>query len=352
MPPTSTRRVYYYTPPKFALENLKNHQIVVSRVNSVNDPFEMEAVNFKDREFRKRYIDYRKKELAPNHGFVSFSRSWQISIMWSHYAKIHTGLCLAFDVNPEVYFDIRYTQERLFPGITNATFFDHIGEDQLQDLFGTKHTHWAYEEEVRTIVDLSKHKPDENGRHFFGFGNDIKLKKVYLGPDTYWGKQDVVDAIQDKSIPVTQTRRAFQHFNVVRQRNQKLWKLRANKHPADDIIAHLNLSPHPEGGHYRQTWVADNEGRASGTCIYFLLKADEVSHWHRVDATEIWHFYAGAPLVLSMAETSDGPRANTLLGPDLAAGQHLQIIVPENHWQLARTTGAYTLVGCTVSPGF
>ena len=120
---------------------------------------------------------------------------------------------------------------------------------------------------------------------------------------------------------------------------------------ADEIIARLDLSPHPEGGWYRQTWVGDEAPRASGTCIYFLLKAGETSHWHRVDATEVWHFYQGAPLTLKMAETEHGPRTDRLLGPDLSLGAP-QAIVPANWWQAAETTGDYTLVGCTVSPGF
>ncbi len=120
---------------------------------------------------------------------------------------------------------------------------------------------------------------------------------------------------------------------------------------ADQIIARLNLSPHPEGGHYRQTWAASNAGRPTGTCIYFLLKAGEASHWHKVDATEIWLYHAGAPLVLSMSDTDTGPAADHLLTPDLNAGAP-QIIVPENHWQASRTTGDFTLVSCTVSPGF
>ena len=120
---------------------------------------------------------------------------------------------------------------------------------------------------------------------------------------------------------------------------------------ADDIIARLALQPHPEGGHYRQTWIAENAGRPSGTCIYFLLKAGERSHWHRVDATEIWLFHAGAPLILSMAETEAGPARDHVLTPDLSEGEP-QLIVPENHWQSARTTGDFTLVSCTVSPGF
>jgi predicted cupin superfamily sugar epimerase len=119
------------------------------------------------------------------------------------------------------------------------------------------------------------------------------------------------------------------------------------------IIQHLSLTPHPEGGHYRQTWVDDSSsGRAAGTCIYFLLQAHEKSHWHRVDAAEIWHHYAGAPLILSMSETEDGPAKEHILGPELESGQFPQLIVPPHHWQSARTTGAFSLVGCTVSPGF
>ncbi|WP_037372377.1 cupin domain-containing protein [Salipiger mucosus] len=123
---------------------------------------------------------------------------------------------------------------------------------------------------------------------------------------------------------------------------------------ADQIIKQLDLAPHPEGGHFRQTWIAEApEGeRPSGTSIYFLLKGGESSHWHRVDATEIWHFYAGAPLVLSISATDAGPREDLMLGADLASGQAPQLIVPEGHWQAARSTGDWTLVGCTVSPAF
>ncbi|UWQ82094.1 cupin domain-containing protein [Leisingera caerulea] len=120
---------------------------------------------------------------------------------------------------------------------------------------------------------------------------------------------------------------------------------------ADQIIRHLNLTQHPEGGWYKETWRAANAGRPTGTCIYFLLKAGEHSHWHRVDAAEIWLYHAGAPLVLSMAATEEGPAEDHLLSPDLAQGAP-QLIVPEGHWQAARTTGDYTLVSCTVSPGF
>jgi len=121
---------------------------------------------------------------------------------------------------------------------------------------------------------------------------------------------------------------------------------------AQAIIAALALEPHPEGGWYRQTWVAEGPGRPTGTCIYFLLQAGERSHWHRVDATEIWHYHAGAPLIVSISETDAGPRRDNLLGPDVLSQESPQVIVPAQHWQAARSTGAYTLVSCTVSPGF
>jgi predicted cupin superfamily sugar epimerase len=119
---------------------------------------------------------------------------------------------------------------------------------------------------------------------------------------------------------------------------------------AERIIAKLDLAPHPEGGWYRQTWVGPElQGRASGTAILFLLKAGERSHWHRVDADEIWIWNAGAPLILSVGKVT---ARDIRLGPDFLNEDTSQVIVPADHWQAARTTGDWTLVTCTVSPGF
>jgi len=122
---------------------------------------------------------------------------------------------------------------------------------------------------------------------------------------------------------------------------------------ADRIIAALGLLPHPEGGHYREMFrdVAGSSGRAHSTAIYFLLREGEVSHWHRIDAVEIWHFYRGAPLEITVAQ--DGkPPARWKLGPGVENGERPQHVVPAGAWQGARSLGAYTLVGCTVAPGF
>ena len=124
---------------------------------------------------------------------------------------------------------------------------------------------------------------------------------------------------------------------------------------ADRLIALLDLKPHPEGGHFKETFRDcgpapagrdGNVGRSYSTAIYFLLKAGEMSRWHRVDAAEVWHFYRGAPL-----EVCIGKQAY-VLGPEIDEAQAPQIVVPAGAWQSARSLGDYTLVGCTVAPGF
>lgn len=122
---------------------------------------------------------------------------------------------------------------------------------------------------------------------------------------------------------------------------------------ASKIIELLGLTPHPEGGHYRQTF--EDEGRTGprsySTAIYYLLRKGEVSRPHRIDATEIWHFYRGAPLELTI-KTQDGPAQVHILGAAIECGERPQILVPPHAWQAARPLGDFTLVGCTVAPGF
>jgi hypothetical protein len=123
---------------------------------------------------------------------------------------------------------------------------------------------------------------------------------------------------------------------------------------ADQVVSLLNMQPHPEGGYYAETFrdsVTDDNGRAASTLIYFLLPEGVLSRWHKVDAVETWHWYAGAPLELSVS--SDGSSKDVFtLGNDLKSGQRPQGIVPRDGWQQARSLGAWTLVGCTVAPGF
>jgi predicted cupin superfamily sugar epimerase len=123
---------------------------------------------------------------------------------------------------------------------------------------------------------------------------------------------------------------------------------------AAELIRLLDLQPHPEGGHYRETFRDTRTietGRAASTAIYFLLARGERSHWHRVDAVEVWHYYAGAPLTLEIADDK-GAIERLTLGPDIAAGERPQGVVPAGAWQAAESLGDWTLTGCTVAPGF
>jgi len=132
--------------------------------------------------------------------------------------------------------------------------------------------------------------------------------------------------------------------------------LRAVTSPLDAAatIQTLGLGPHPEGGWYAETWrdQTGDQGRGAGTAIYFLLDAHQESHWHRVDATEVWHHYSGGSLDLLIAAEGAGATTTLRLGPDLAAGERPQGIVPAGAWQAARPVDGAVLVGCTVSPAF
>jgi predicted cupin superfamily sugar epimerase len=122
------------------------------------------------------------------------------------------------------------------------------------------------------------------------------------------------------------------------------------------IVRELGMQPHPEGGFFRETFrdaVKDASGRAASTCIYYLLAAGQVSAWHRVDAVETWHYYAGAPLQLRLARPNGQKVHETLiLGPDVLARERPQIVIDRLWWQSAMSLGEWTLVGCTVAPGF
>lgn len=122
----------------------------------------------------------------------------------------------------------------------------------------------------------------------------------------------------------------------------------------NEIIRMLGLTPHPEGGHYGETYRAPGEAgaRSNLTAIYYLLQADELSAWHKADADEAWLWHAGGPLALTLSAPEGKGAQSVTLGPDLRAGQRPQAIIPANHWQTAETLGAWTLVSCLVAPGF
>lgn len=120
------------------------------------------------------------------------------------------------------------------------------------------------------------------------------------------------------------------------------------------LIDRLALQPHPEGGWYRETWRADAEpgARAGATAIHFLLEQGQRSHWHRVDAAEIWLWHAGSALLLSTAPGDDGPVEALRLGGDVLLGEVPQHVIAPYHWQAAQADRGWALVSCIVAPAF
>lgn len=117
-----------------------------------------------------------------------------------------------------------------------------------------------------------------------------------------------------------------------------------------DIIKALDMQPHPEGGWYKETWRNSSQPRSLGTAIYFLLEAHQHSHWHKVDADEMWHWYAGSPMELHQYDGNE--KSAEILGPELLQQQRPQLLVPKDNWQKSVPVGGWVLVGCTVVPGF
>lgn len=215
------KRVYYFTPPDHALENLQYKRLKVSRFSQCNDPFELAAFSQRNREIRRQHHLW-LDDMDTKNGLLCFCRSWRNPVMWAHYARNHTGVCYGFDVDPAIFVDVRYVSERLYPNLTLSNFFAHVGKDQMADLFATKFIHWSYEEEVRHLITFSDIVPGSE-LSFLEFSDSMQLKEVILGPKCKIKTSDVMALTSKKLIDVFKARLAFQRFEVVRQENRSLW---------------------------------------------------------------------------------------------------------------------------------
>lgn len=215
------KRVYYFTPPEFALSNLQEQHLKVSRFSQCNDPFELASFSQKNKEIRRRFRDW-LDFMDNQHGLLCFCRSWRNPVMWAHYAGNHSGVCYGFDVDPKTFIDVRYVSERLYPNLSPTNFLQHVGEDQMVDLFATKFIHWSYEEEVRLLINFAE-KVEKDQLIFHGFSDSMQLKEVIVGPKSDIKLSDVRSAVNDRSVQVYKARLAFKRFEVVRQRDRSLW---------------------------------------------------------------------------------------------------------------------------------
>jgi len=216
-------RVYHFVNRQYGLENLAKRRLKIARWNDLNDPFELAAANFADKELRRAMVQT-KDQLNDRHGMLCFSRNWQNPVQWSHYAEKHRGVCLAFDVDDDLVQPVNYVADRL--SLTKEQVLSEKGERteelMLQMLF-TKYKDWKYEEEVRVMATLS----DEDGGHYFyPFDAHLVLKGVIVGPRSTISRAEVAVALGDQAghVETWKARLGFNRFEIVRNMSASLWK--------------------------------------------------------------------------------------------------------------------------------
>lgn len=215
------QRLYYFTPPSHALENLQNKRLKVSRFSNCNDPFELAFFSQKNKEVRRQFRSW-LNYMDTKYGLICFCKTWQNPVMWAHYAANHTGVCYGFDVDPALPIDVRYVSERLHPDTTPENFTNLIRKEQIEDFVATKFIHWSYEQEARVLVDLLDDK-STNQLVFEGFSDTFRLREVIIGFKSDIRASDVTAAVADGNIEVFKSRPAFQTFSIVRQKNKRKW---------------------------------------------------------------------------------------------------------------------------------
>lgn len=210
-------RAYHLLPAEFALSDVALQRLKISRLNDLNDPFELQALNLGNRKDVRRALAGWKSDLSEMHGLLCFSKNWHNPVLWSHYAARHKGICLGFDLEDGLSKDVKYASERLIKEIVHDTIDLAVDESLVQDLLYTKFEHWKYEEETRVFVELDS-KTIESGCYFYPFGDQLRLREVILGPLCEIPIAQVralVKNLYKTPVYVMKARLAFKWFKVV-----------------------------------------------------------------------------------------------------------------------------------------
>ncbi|MDU9006926.1 DUF2971 domain-containing protein [Sedimentitalea todarodis] len=217
-------RLFQFIGPEYGIQAIKDQRLKISRIDQLNDPFEMFAGTQSDR--RTRFaMDVIRKSVASRLGVLCFSRDWHNPVMWSHYADNHRGLCLGFDVDEAVAMPVDYVSRRVeFDQYLDPATSESEVRALASRFAATKYSHWRYEKEVRCWASLDPDGPDLQFHHF---DKHIKLRQVCIGFQSSMTRRMVFDALGDEmasTVSVMSTRLAYRTFRVVTQQNKKLWK--------------------------------------------------------------------------------------------------------------------------------
>ena len=219
-------RAYHFIPSKYGIENIRRKRLKISRLDDLNDPFELLSLNLPNKKLRTIFLKI-KTGLNATSGILCFSEDWRSPVMWSHYAEKHKGLCLEFEIPDEFMAKINYSQSRLKRELKEI--FDEKSvtkELAMSRILTTKFAHWKYEQERRMFVGLDT--PDNDGLYFFDFSEQLKLTGIIVGPRSSVSRKEINDAIEFAEIknPIStfKSRLAFSSFHVVKNQNQSLWQ--------------------------------------------------------------------------------------------------------------------------------
>lgn len=216
-------RVYHFVNEEYGLEDLQRKRLKVATIQDLNDPFELLGTELSN-EMVRRAFKVMKEELSREKGLLCFSRDWHNPVQWSHYADKHRGFCLGFDVPKEKLGEVSYSGKRLAADIDKLRFAHQIDPKIIAEIFFTKYAHWKYENEVRSFVNLNELDPEKK-LYFVDFSDELKLTEVIVGANSSVTRDALRQALGDNasSTKVIKARLAFKSFEVVRQKNEKLW---------------------------------------------------------------------------------------------------------------------------------
>lgn len=215
--------VYHFVRRDHGLENIRRQRLKIATIADVNDPLELLCLDLSDPTMRRRLLHW-KNEVARRYGMICFSRCWDSTVQWGHYAEGHRGLCLGFQVPDRFLTRVDYIRHRLVNEAAAIVKGGRIDEATMLRVLSSKYAHWKHEREERLFVRL-KDRDSTSGLYFHKFSRNIKLTRVIVGVNSTVTRQELQDALGPLALKVRvdKARLAFRSFRVVRQRKQSLW---------------------------------------------------------------------------------------------------------------------------------
>lgn len=216
-------RVYRFLKATFGIEALRDRRLKITQISELNDPFELLGVDVSKKGLRARFRGL-KESLTQQCGLLCFSKKWRNPVLWSHYADRHRGLCLGFDVSDDLLMEVTYTEERLAPdGLLSSN--QSVQDTEMKKLLTTKFSHWSYEEEWRCFVSLTDRDPI-NKHYFYRFSDNLVLREVLVGCESGVSRGELETVLGKSYSQVIRfkTRAAFKRFDIVKNKNESLWK--------------------------------------------------------------------------------------------------------------------------------